>query len=837
MGDGRAEIAGNERDLLAARVDPALPGGEASHPVVPAEIRHHAAVPALLAAPRPPWIVLLRSMAAAIRTAATRERLSAALRHAVEEEWERGTPFLLAPVFLCIGAVAYFSLQTEPGFPSLLAVFAVLTAAAFLVRHRPAAHVFSGMALISLGLLAGKVETWRADTKVLGSTVTTRIAGRVMAIEHQARGRVRLTIDLVETKRPKLRYAPARIRVSARSIGDGVKVGEGVEGVVRLMPPSGPVRPESYDFAFESYFDGIGASGFFLSAPQPVALQEPAPLSARLSAWLESLRNNLAGRIRESVGGPEGEIAAALITGVKAGIPEETNEAMRVSGLYHVLSISGLHLALVAATVMGSLRAMFALFPGFASRWPVKKYAAAAALLTVLFYLYVSGASVATQRSFLMLAIMLAALLFDRAALTMRNLAIAAIVIILLAPHEAVGPSFQMSFAATAALIAAYAVWSEHKLQRWNDTQPRSLWGRMVRKSGVYIGGIAATSLVAGAATALFAAWHFHRVAPLGLIANLAAMPAVSVLVMPFAVFAMVLMPFGQEQWPLWIMGQGVATMIAVAEWTAARSPFDTVGLVPAAAVVSFAAALVVLTMATTLLRIAAIPLLLAGILVAGTRDFPAALISEDGRLVGIPLSDGRLAINRSRPNTFTVENWQRAVMAQQVVKPRSGPALQMKRPAQASAGKQVKPFGDRGVQASGASSLENGFTCAETLCVARHATGAVIAHAGDAAAAVKACDAADLIVIDDATAKPSCGSAAIITKRDLARRGSATAIFVERDGKQQAEIAYAIDEPYRPWHAHRAFSREARGLPPYKRPDRKPGSSPAASAMREKAQ
>ena len=200
-------------------------------------------------------------------------------------------------------------------------------------------------------------------------------------------------------------------------------------GYARLLPPTGPVRPDSYDFSFDSYFAGIGASGFFLGNPKIVA-SEDAPLAARLSSAIENARETIADHIRASIGGAEGEIAAALIVGVRAGIPEEINEAMRRTGIYHIISISGLHMALVAGTIMALLRGAFALFPDFSSRRPVKKYAAAAALLSIAAYLVISGIVVAAERSFIMLAVMLVAVLFDRAALTMRNLAISAIAVI-----------------------------------------------------------------------------------------------------------------------------------------------------------------------------------------------------------------------------------------------------------------------------------------------------------------------------------------------------------------------------------------------------------------------
>ncbi|MHA6642262.1 ComEC/Rec2 family competence protein [Mesorhizobium sp. A623] len=387
-------------------------------------------------------------------------------------ELDRGVVFLLVPVFLAIGVALYFSLDAEPGFLQPVALVCALAGVAFLSRARPLPYLCLTAALLcSLGFLAAKIETWRAGTQTMGSEISTSLTGRVVSVDQMETGRVRLTLDVLSTARPTLRYAPERVRLSARTIPQGVTAGSVLNGYVRLLPPTGPVRPDSYDYSFQSYFDGIGASGFFLSNPKRVA-SASMPVSARVASAIENAREAIAGRIRQSVGGPEGEIAAALIVGVRAGIPDAINEAMRKTGIYHIISISGLHMALVAGTIMLLLRGGFALFPDFSSRRPVKKYAAAAALFSIAAYLAISGVVVAAERSFIMLAVMLLAVLFDRAALTMRNLAISAIAVIVVSPHEVVGPSFQMSFAATAALVGAYAGWSDYRSGRAGGKVP-----------------------------------------------------------------------------------------------------------------------------------------------------------------------------------------------------------------------------------------------------------------------------------------------------------------------------------------------------------------------------
>jgi ComEC/Rec2-related protein len=765
-------------------------------------------------------------------------RLWQRARAAIDVERDRGAGFLFLPVLLALGAAFYWTLPVEPGFP-LLGALAIAAAVLRLstAEGGTARLVATAALLVALGALAGKIETWRAGTAMLGSEIPTMLTGRVAAIERQASGRVRLTIDVESTARPTLRYAPQRVRLSARAIPATLAPGDGVAGYARLFPPSGPARPHGYDFAFESYMDGIGATGFFLSNPVEAELTAEPGWRAGLVARVGRMREAISARIMERVGGAEGAIAAALIAGTRAGIPEEVNEDLRKTGLAHVLSISGLHMALVAGTVMLTLRFLFALAPGFASRRPVKKYAAVAALMAASYYLVICGAAVAAQRSFIMIAVMLVALLFDRSALTMRNLAISAMIVIAVAPHEVVGPSFQMSFAATGALIAAYAAWSERRLRRparANWSRDRAMPSAMLAKGLGYAGGIAATSLIAGTATALYGVWHFHRASPLGLAANLLAMPVVSLVVMPSAVLAGVLMPFGLDGPALDLMGWGIGMMMAIARWLADMSPIDAVGAIPASAVLTLTVALVLATVLTTWLRVLALPLLVVGIGIIATRDLPELFVSDDGRLVALRMGNGDLAVNRTRPSDFVTGIWKGAAMAGAVV-----------RPVMADDG---PPGPDDSARASLFSNLQpdTPFTCTGKTCAARHADGALVVWLGEGIPAADHCGVAAVLVLEDATVAAPCpvaSSTTVFTRRDLARRGSAEGTFAAPgEGRPAlATMRRAIAEPFRPWHAHRRFSREARGLPPYRPEDRQPeagivqaptGANPAAPAQ-----
>jgi ComEC/Rec2-related protein len=813
-GEGEDAVSGvSERLLFAASVPVSVPVRPAEPPSLPAPRLDRRSLPAddLAKAPVP-------TTDPVVRLAGQLRRLSPSVIgkgviSAAGMELDRGVAFLLVPVFLACGVIVYFSLGVEPDFPQPIAIVTLAALCAVVSQSWPKTHLCCMVALLcALGVLAAKFETWRVGTPMLGSEISTRLTGRVVSVDLMANGRMRLTIDVISTARPALRYAPERVRVSAMKIPAQMTAGSEVTGYVRLLPATGPVRPDSYDFSFDSYFAGIGASGFFLGNPKIVP-SETMPLTARLSSAVENAREAIADHIRSRIGGAEGEIAAALIVGVRAGIPEEINEAMRRTGIYHIISISGLHMALVAGTIMALLRGAFALFPDFSSRRPVKKYAAAVALFSIAAYLVISGVVVAAERSFIMLAVMLIAVLFDRAALTMRNLAISAIAVILVSPHEVVGPSFQMSFAATAALVGAYAGWSEYRAGKTRAPPPRrSLPRFLTRKFMLATGGLAMTSIIAGSATALFAIWHFQRVSPLSLFANLAIMPIVS-LVMFLAVASALLMPFGFDGPSLYLMGKGLTAMIAVSSWISERSPIDAVGVISLRSVLLVTVALVIATMATTWLRLAALPFAVAGLLSVPAASTPDVLISEDARLIALPIGNGELSVNRPRPNEFAIDNWKRALKSETIVMP------------------EVFSKGDAQFDITDPADLPPGapFYCSAGVCLARHPSGAIVAYVEDRKDAWKTCGFAALIIVNDATGYDPCHNplVLVVTKRQLARSGSAAVFFDQQSATAPARISFAVDRPYRPWHQQRKFSREARGLPPYRRAE-KQSASPA---------
>ena len=445
-----------------------------------------------------------------------------------------------------------------------------------------------------------------------------------------------------------------RVRLSVRK-GTAPAVGSFVELKARLQPPLSPMRPGSYDFGRDMYFQGIGASGFVMGAIKAAEPPERGGLSLRYAAFMQGLRDAIDARIRNVLDGDRRAIATALLTGRRDAITAPVNDAMFISGLGHVLSISGYHMAVVAGVVFFAVRALLALIPGLTATAPIKKWSAAAALAAALFYLLLSGAEVATQRSFFMTAVVLIAVMVDRRAITFRTLAVAAMIVLAIAPEALVHPSFQMSFAATLGLVALVQIGMPRLFAAPDNsaTAKVALWG------GREIAMLALASLVAGLATTPYAAFHFHRITPYGVLANLAAMPVVSALVMPAGLLGLAAMPFGFDGVFWWIMGIGIDWMIAVTQWVAAlpgaigrMAAFGTGPLIAASL------GIILLGLLRTPLRWSGAAVLTLAVVWALVVPQPDILVSADGRNVGVRGRDGRLHLMRTAKDAFLLKEW-----------------------------------------------------------------------------------------------------------------------------------------------------------------------------------
>jgi competence protein ComEC len=573
---------------------------------------------------------------------------------ALATEADRRRLFLWLPVCLGLGVLLWFQADgLPPAWPAAV-LAAVLAGSAIRLRAAPLAFpALVALAAVAAGFAAAALRAHGADTPVLASPLSTRLEGFVRSVDHGPAGG-RLVIDIVRLEPSRDGLLPGRARLSFQG-PLAVRPGDHVALAARLMPPPQPAYPGGYDFARDAWFLGLGAVGRISGAVRLSPAAGPASLDLRVAAAIDNARNDLTGRIAARIGGQAGALSAALVTGKRGLLTEEENENLRAAGLYHIVSISGLHMVLAAGVFFWLSRAVLACVPGLADRRPIRKWAAALAMVGATAYCIFSGSEVATERSLIMVLVMLGAILLDRPALSMRNLAFSAVIVLLREPETLLGPSFQMSFAAVAALIAAHEAWSA---RRGADPPPATFGGRLVRRALLATGASLATTLVAGFATAPFAAYHFHRANPYGLIGNALAIPFVSLVVMPAAVGGTLLLPFGLDGFVWQAMGLGSAAVLAVARQVAAmEGAVRTMPAFGAGWLALFSAGFLLLLLPASALRLAGLPLALAACIGATWPPRVDVLVDRQGMAAAVRGPDGRLVII-GRASRFTTERW-----------------------------------------------------------------------------------------------------------------------------------------------------------------------------------
>lgn len=629
-GEGRPEEAGRRRGARAAALDSSL------------DLAHGGAGLAPLLAGRWPGL----------RFGALATGLSAALVRELDDR--RG--FLFLPVGFAFGAVLYFAAPQEPLAYAGFVPAGVFAALAWWRRERAFGfHLFALLAVIALGFAIAGLQVQRMAHPVLGQTLyAAEITGFVEAAEQRPRGS-RITLFVTGFARPPAE-PPQRVRVTLAGRAPPA-VGAHVRLRATLGPPPGPAYPGGFDFGRAIWFDGIGATGFALGRPEAEPAAGPPPWGLVLATWLDGTRRAIAARIRVALPGEEGGVAVALVTGLRDAVGEPIEESMRIAGLSHILSISGLHMALVATTVFFLARALLALAPELALARPIKAWAALPAFASATFYLLLSGAEVPTQRAYAMTLLVLAGVVLGRPALTLRTLALAALALMALTPWAVLDPGAQMSFTATLALIAAY-----ERLSRYIAAPP-GMKTPLLAVPMRYLAALVLGSLAAGLATAPYAAFHFQRLAPLSLPANLAATPIVSLVIMPFGLIGALLLPFGWDGWAWRVMGWGIGAMCDIANTVAALPGADRgVRAMPASSLALLSLALAVLCLARTRLIMLAPALGGVALWIAAGTPRPDLLVDAQARTVAVRGIDGQLHVMGDRAaglaSRFAVEQW-----------------------------------------------------------------------------------------------------------------------------------------------------------------------------------
>ena len=589
----------------------------------------------------------------------------AALR--AELEAERRRWFLWLPVLLGAGAASFFALPAAPSaWAGLIAASTCAAAAALAIRGWRARGLTEaaalGLAALCLGFALAQLRLHLVAAPILARDGVYGVEGRVVDLAALPAGD-RVLLDRVTLTGVPAADTPTSVRINLRRAPPDLAPGDRIRLRARLQRPLGPTQPGGFDFGRQAWFEGLGAIGYSIGAAQ----RWPAE-RAELGLAIAELRALVAARVAEQQPGPAGAMAAALVAGVRAGIDQATWRAMQISGLAHILSVSGLHMVMVAGSVFATCRWLLALIPPLALRFPVKKLAAAVALAAATFYLLLSGASVPAQRSYLMTAVGLVAVMVDRNPFSLRLLACAAIVVLLLRPEAVIGASFQLSFAAVLALMVAVETWQSRA--KPNAAEPGPL-AAVLR----YFGGVCATTLVAGAATTPFAAFHFQTIPTYGILANLVAVPLTTFLVMPAGMVGLLLMPLGLEGPLFHAMGLGCEAVLAIARFVAGLPGASIlVPLWPGVALALLAVGGLWLALWQRPWRWLGLAPLLTALALALLSRPPDMLVQSALDLAAVRTADGEVMLLERRRDRLVRDAWLRSLgVADAVAAPKPG--------------------------------------------------------------------------------------------------------------------------------------------------------------------
>ncbi|MFV0245418.1 MAG: ComEC/Rec2 family competence protein [Qingshengfaniella sp.] len=558
---------------------------------------------------------------------------------------QRGHLILWVPVCLGAGIGGYFLLPVEPGALACAAVACVACLGLILHRWCPEslAPLLTAIVLASSGFGLAVVRANLVAAPVLEFRYYGPVEGRIIELDRSQSDAKRITLDQLVLKQTSPNRTPEKVRISLHGEDPPIDLTPGLRVIVtaHLSPPPRASEPGGFDFRRLAWFERLGAVGYARTPVLALAEPERQGLDVRIYA----LRMALSAAVQAQLDGQTGAFAAAVTTGDRSALSRQTLDIMRDTNLAHLLAISGLHVGLLVGVVFLAVRTGLALIPALALRVNARKIGAGVALAAAAVYLGLSGAPVSTQRAFLMAAVMLCAVMIDQRALTLRAVALAAVLILLLQPDALLGAGFQMSFAATTALVWVFSGLRDERVPRLPG------WARPVM-------ALVLSSAVAGLATAPFGAAHFNRSATYGLIANLMSVPAMGSIVVPAAVAAVCLAPFGLHPLALRVMGWGIDWILTVAEWFATREAAVRHVSAPPPEVLPMmiVGGLFVILWQGRARWLGGVPMV-GALVLWSVADRPSVLIAESGGLVGVMTAEGR-ALNKPKGDGYAALAW-----------------------------------------------------------------------------------------------------------------------------------------------------------------------------------
>jgi competence protein ComEC len=614
--------------------------------------------------------------------------------------------------------------------------------------------------LLLLGFGMSKVRQEIIATPLLRGTVSSsEISGFIADADNRGGKKRVLIIELDNATNVPVEEMPKRVRISTFDAPTAL-IGDYVRFKARLSPLPTPVMPGGFDYGRDLYFQSIGAMGSNISPPLFEDRSVPWKFVER--RFFHKLRSVMGARITAAIPGSIGAFANSIVTGERAAIPAEMNTSLQISGLAHIISISGLHMSLVAGGVFWVMRAFLALFPVLVLHYPIKKWSAVAALIVGFIYMLLADSGSATERSYIMIAVMFFAILVDRPAVSMRNIALAAIIILAFSPEEAMHASFQMSFLAVMGIVAFFEYWNNRPVDmKAHEASRLSQFSRYCFK---LFAGSVLTTIVAGSLSSIAAVYHFGRLSPYGAVANALALPITDLIVMPAAMLGVLLMPFGLERWPFKLVETGLQVIMwisdSVAAWPNANGMLPQPSLFSVSLMVAGA---LIICLVLGAFRWIGAGLIFAGLYFGATVHAPEILIEDRGSNVAIRDEAGNYVLADANKGKFAAEKWL---------------------------------LSNGQVETMDASASRTGWTCAENMCFSDLASMSV-AYVHEASETDWECPPT-AIIIADFPLREKCAEAKLKIDRFDVWRSGAHAIYIEGD-VARVETAKG-EQGDRPW-------------------------------------
>ena len=568
------------------------------------------------------------------------------------------------PILLGIGIAMYFSWGRETQWMGPYMMASCLGIIAFLLFQLnkrmgglgPHIIIMAAMLWIVAGFTTASYRAHAVQGAMLSAPIgPVGVIGTVKSVEALADDKgTRVLINRLWIAGTKSQDRPRSLRLSIRKGGEGINVGDRISVFAKIEPPSNPTTPGGFDFRRDAYFKQIGGYGYVLGTPRIIddKYPEKKTLFTSYVSTFEGMRNAIGAQVEATVGPERAGMVTALLTGERAAIPEDDWDALRDSGLAHLLAISGANVDMVALVVFFMVRFGMALFPTFALHHPIKKYAAVAAGIAATLYVLLIFPSVPTLRALLTVIIVLLAIIFDRAPISLRLVCATAAIVLFFEPYQLLSPSFQLSYAAVTALVAVFE-W----IAPWLKTIYRD--ASFLKKIIIYVVGVCGTTVVATIATAPISLYHFQTLALYGVLANLLAVPLMTFIIMPLSILCYVVMPFGMAAPLFTLLGASNEWVLAIAHYTAALpgarlSP----PAMPFASFMLIITAGLIVCLTPRYLKLTAIAPVMAAVIMMMIHVYPAAATIDGGKVIMVRGIDGNVYTTSKKFARRTQEDW-----------------------------------------------------------------------------------------------------------------------------------------------------------------------------------